>query len=372
MIALGARLGHGMGWVITIAVALAAFVGGVLFGMSRRRGDGEKLVSAIVDASPLALLVYADAGAIVFANAEAERLFAEGRALRGSNFLHLLNAAPESLREALLGDEQLFTLDVDGHDETFMLSRASVQWSGAPHTLLMVNLLTREVSRREVEVLKKVLRVISHELNNSLASVSSLLSSARFIAENPEHVGRLEEVLSAVEERTTHLQTFLSRYSDLARLPRPRKRLVPWGSLLRSLQHLFPEVRFPDGVLGEAFIDETQVEQLVINLLKNAEEAGGDVEVRIERTADGGWRLRVLDRGTGFSEEALRNALLPFYTTKPNGSGMGLALCREIAEGHGGALGIRSRVDGGTAVSCTFPPEDAEMSGKSQLTLTSC
>ena len=230
-----------------VGLALGA-AGAVLVARARPRAaptTAPELLRLLVETTPVALLLYADDGRIAFANHAADALFAEGETLVGQNFLGLVSAAPAPLKEALLGEGQLFTLDVEGQAETYQLSRRDVRYQGGPHVLLLVNHLTREVSRREVEVLKKVIRVISHELNNSLATMQSLLTSAQFIAENPEHSGRLLEVLVAVEERAKHLQAFLGSYAELARMPRPRKRPLEWPVLLGQLRDLFPALVVP-------------------------------------------------------------------------------------------------------------------------------
>lgn len=103
---------------------------------------------------------------------------------------------------------------------------------------------------------------------------------------------------------------------------------------------------------------ELQLEKALINLLKNAQESGGppgEVKLAVDALGDAGVRFQVLDRGAGMSDEVMRQALLPFYTSKPGGSGLGLPLCREIAEAHGGRLRIERRQGGGTAVTCWIP-----------------
>jgi signal transduction histidine kinase len=105
--------------------------------------------------------------------------------------------------------------------------------------------------------------------------------------------------------------------------------------------------------------DVTQFEQVLINLLKNAHESGSDVAdigVAVE-TVPGGWQLRVVDRGTGMQEDVLANALLPFYSTKPEGTGLGLTLCREIVEAHGGRMSLANRADGGVTVTIFLPDQ---------------
>ena len=114
-------------------------------------------------------------------------------------------------------------MNVGGQQETYHLSRRNFELEGEIHTLLIVRQLTREVSRREVEVLKKVIRVISHELNNSLAPISSLINSARLIAKSREHLEKLEHVFDTIAERAQHLSAFLDGYAKFARLPKPKQ-----------------------------------------------------------------------------------------------------------------------------------------------------
>src|SRR5690606_34981746 len=116
----------------------------------------------------------------------------------------------EKLREVLLGEsDRLFTLEVDRQPETFHLTRRNYETAAGSMTLIVVKHMTREVARREVQILKNVVRVISHEVNNSLAPIASLIRSARKIAERPEHVHKLASVFDTIEERATHLSVFL-------------------------------------------------------------------------------------------------------------------------------------------------------------------
>ncbi len=357
--------------VPSVPVVLALLVMGALCGgglvalypsfrskFCRRNQEPDEVPLGVLhEHTPIALLLYADAGMIRFANRRAEELLFDGEKLQGENLLKLLDAAPAVVREAMLAEgDSLFSL-YDGEEQSFQMLRQNLILDGQPHVLLSVNPLTRELSRREVAALKKVIRVISHELNNSLATMSSLLESARLIVETPDQAGRLPRVLSGLEGRAEHLKNFLGQYAALARLPQPRVAELSWRPFLDRMRQMFPEARFSPPPSTTVWFDETQIEQLLINLMKNANEAGGDagdVELLI-REVDDELHLGVLDRGHGFSDEALEQGLLPFYSTKQGGSGLGLALCREIAEGHGGTLRIKRRAGGGSAVYCVLP-----------------
>jgi signal transduction histidine kinase len=151
-----------------------------------------------------------------------------------------------------------------------------------------------------------------------------------------------------------HLTSFLEGYARFARLPKPTRQSVDWRGWLEGLQKVsaFEVVGEPPDAPGH--FDPAQLEQVMLNLLKNAREATdgeAEIEVRVERLPDGATRVQVLDRGRGMSEEVMRQALLPFYSTKASGAGVGLPLCREIVEAHGGTLRIYGRPGGGTVVS---------------------
>jgi two-component system nitrogen regulation sensor histidine kinase NtrY len=339
--------------------------------------SGDQLIRVIADSVPEAVLFFSDHGVIRYANAVARELFFEGQTPEGQNFIRLVAAAPPPLREALLGDsDRLFSMELDGRRETYHVSRRSFMLEEELHTLLVVRYMTREIGRHEVEVLKRVVRVISHEVNNSLAPITSLVHSARLIAKNPEHSGKLERVFDTVEERARHLKGFLEGYATLARLPKPKPAVVPWPEFLGRLATLYPRARFSDPPGKPGWFDAAQIEQILINLLKNAAEAGGaetEIEVKVATQADGTTEIDVLDRGPGFSPEALKDALMPLYTTKATGTGMGLSLSQEIVEAHGGSIGLSNRSDGGGWIRLILPGRVSSGTAdytRSRLTLT--
>ncbi|MDQ2647525.1 MAG: ATP-binding protein, partial [Myxococcota bacterium] len=335
-----------------------------------------RLMEIVTDTAPEAVLFFSDAGAIRYANASARELFFDGKSPEGENFIRLVAEAPPALREALLGEtDRLFTVELEGRHETFHVSRRTFTLDDSVHTLLAVKYLTREIARREVEVLKRVVRVISHEVNNSLAPISSLVHSARQIAKLPEHANKLERAFDTIEDRAAHLKSFLEGYAALARLPAPRPRRVEWQPFLRQVSELYPKITLESAPEEPGWFDPTQIEQVVINLIKNAQEAGSDpgtIELGIRVARDGTAEIEVRDRGPGFGSEALKNALLPLYTTKDGGSGMGLSLSQEIVEAHGGSLALMNRKDGGATIRVSLPGKPSPASPSmthSRLTL---
>jgi two-component system nitrogen regulation sensor histidine kinase NtrY len=325
---------------------------------SRRSSTGEtpgelrdRIIALIADSVPDAVVLVSDVGTIHYSNPVARELFFEGQAPEGQNFIRLVSAAAAPLREALLGEtDRFFSVEVEGRRESYHLSRRTFNMDDQPLTLLVVKYMTREIHRREVEVLKRVVRVISHEVNNSLAPISSLMHSARMLSTKLGHADKYQRMFDTIDERTSHLRTFLEGYAALARLPRPQFREANFAPLLSHLASLYPDLQFPSAPERHGWFDAAQIEQVLINLIKNAREAGSpasEIEVRVATGGDGSSDIEVLDRGPGFSAEALQNSLVPLYTTKPQGSGMGLALSREIVEAHRGSLDVSNRPDGG-------------------------
>jgi signal transduction histidine kinase len=232
---------------------------------------------------------------------------------------------------------------------------------GQPHTLVAVRPMGAALAREENAALKKVIRIIGHEIGNSLGPMASLIGSARVIATRPDPAAKLAGILDTVEERAKHLQAFLEGYAKLARLPAPRLEHAPWAPVLEAVRALYPSVQIGAAPERRGYFDPAQIQQVAINLVKNAREAGGpeqEVQVTVESPVDGGSRLAVLDRGTGMSDEVMKSALLPFFTTKPTGGGLGLALCREIVDLHRGRLRLARREGGGMVVSVWLPDRE--------------
>lgn len=340
----------------------AAAVLAALRGPLRGVAASEERVRAVIEAQPMACVLFAESGRIAFANSGARELFFGGADVDGRNFLAMLADAPELLRLALTGESDgLFTVEAPSGPETFHIARCALDVGGEAHMLLTVKNLTRELSRQEAASWKKAIRVMSHEVNNTLAPMSSLMHSARYLTRGADLEARLAPVFDTVDERVQHLTGFLDAYASLAKLAPPRKIRAPWSRLLEPVSRLYPSVRIAPPPESDGLFDPAQLEQVVINLLKNAQESGGppdEIELAII-PLDGGYRLAVSDRGKGLSAEAAGSALLPFYTTKEAGSGLGLAICREIVEAHGGSIRLEAREGGGATASVWLPAPSA-------------
>jgi two-component system nitrogen regulation sensor histidine kinase NtrY len=317
----------------------------------------ELLLDTVVQTTPLALVLTNANGHVVFGNIAARQLFRAGRKIEGILFAELLSTAPQPLREAVEGGvDTLFTVSEGAEAEIFHLSNRPFMLNSQPHRLMLFKQLTREMAAQEVVIWKKVIRVIAHELNNSLAPITSLAHSGRELA-SQQDPARLARVFSTIEERASHLARFIDGYARFAKLPRPRPAEVHWGPLLAGLKDSLTFRVLQPLPAAAAWVDAPQLEQVLINLVKNAIESGSpEDEVTLTVTErGGGFAIEVRDRGSGLTEEVLRDALLPFYSTKPKGTGLGLTLCREIVDAHGGRLSIANRDGGGAIVTIWLP-----------------
>ncbi|HET6604895.1 MAG TPA: ATP-binding protein [Xanthomonadaceae bacterium] len=239
-----------------------------------------------------------------------------------------------------------------GGTGSFEVRRKRFRDSGLPHDLLVITDLSRALREEERQAWQRLIRVLGHELNNSLAPIKSMAATlAGVLAQKPppeDWTDDLRDGLKVIGDRAEALSRFMIGYATLARLPPPSKSQIELAALLEHVSALEQRVavqvvRGPDVRFS---VDPDQLEQALINLIKNATEAslpqGGDVAVRWQ--ADRAWvRIEVVDEGLGLGNT--ENLFVPFFTTKPGGTGIGLVLARQIAEGHGGTLVLVNRDD---------------------------
>lgn len=263
-----------------------------------------------------------------------------------------------------LDDENVKTVQrvFPGGSGRWGITRSSFREGGLPHRLLVLTDLTRPLREEELQAWQRLVRVLGHELNNSLAPIKSIAGSLEAIAKRdplPEDWREdMQGGLSVIAARSESLARFMGAYAKFAKLPRPALAPVRLQELVLRVARM--EVRMPVEIAGGPEVtvqaDADQLEQLLINLVKNAVEAAletqGGVRVRWEVLP---WQveLRVEDEGPGLA--ATTNLFVPFFTTKPAGSGIGLVLCRQIAEGHGGSLTLENRPERGCVALLRLP-----------------
>jgi nitrogen fixation/metabolism regulation signal transduction histidine kinase len=357
----GFRLASGRDDELGALVALFNRMGDVLRTERREIYERELLLDAVLQGAPMAILLLNARDRVVYANAAARRMFGGRGRLVGLALAEIEAESP--VREALLaGVDATVSGRVDGHEEeTWKIAVRAFHLHTQRHRLTVVETLTGDVRRQELEAWRKVIRVVSHEVNNSLAPVSSLVHSARLAASDARRSGRLEEILATIDERVRHLSRFVEGYAALARLPPPAPETVLWAPFLESVRRAVPFRVLGSPEPPTAVFDPAQIQQVLLNLLKNAAEAGGpadEIAVSVQPAPDGASVLRVLDRGPGMDAEAMRRAALPLSSAARltrGGRGLGLPLCAEILAAHGGTLTLGPRPGGGTIVTCFLP-----------------
>ncbi len=232
------------------------------------------------------------------------------------------------------------------------LRRRTFRWEGRPHRLIVLADLSQVLREEERVAWQRLIRVLSHEINNSLTPIKSITASLERVLErdagSPEALDDLRDGLRVIGGRSEALGRFMSSYARLARLPQPEftdLEVADWVARITALEARLPVV-IEDGPDLTIQADGDQLDQLLINLVENATDAAletqGGVRVRWAET-DYFVELEVEDDGPGLAQTA--NLFVPFFTTKPTGSGIGLALGRQIAEAHGGTLVLRNRPD---------------------------
>jgi signal transduction histidine kinase len=251
------------------------------------------------------------------------------------------------LDELLRGDPaETRDVSLPGGAGRWLIRRSAFRDTGVPHRLLVMSDLSRALREEERLAWQRLLRVLGHELNNSLAPIRSIAGSLQdIIGREKRPADWLEDVqrgLAVIGSRTAGLSRFMEAYAKLTRLPPPARRSVDAGDLVRRVSRIEQRtaVRIDAGPEVIAQLDADQIEQLLINLVRNAADSGKNVG--IGWTADARQiEIVVIDDGAGISGTA--NLFVPFFTTKPGGSGIGLALSRMIAEAHGGTLTLENR-----------------------------
>jgi len=267
-----------------------------------------------------------------------------------------LTAKELGLAVCLEGDPaRNMELSLPGGTGRWGMRRGSFRQGGSPHHLLVLTDLRRALREEERQAWQRLIRVLGHELNNSLAPIQSVAQSLETsvqrvpMSDDPSSVlDDMRQGLTIIRSRTEALGRFMGAYTQLAKLPKPTLLLVDFGDLVRrvvALERRLP-VQLSEGPLIQIHADRDQLEQLLINLIRNAVDAvvetGGGV--RVEWVAGVAHvDLFVLDEGPGISNPT--NLFVPFFTTKKSGSGIGLVLSRQIAEAHDGSLTLENRTD---------------------------
>lgn len=315
---------------------------------AERHGDVEStaLLGKVMGEIDVAVLAFDPDGRLTLANPAA------GRLLGGPQASLLGRSAAELGLDGCMEGPAAHTVNVPlgSGSERWELRRGAFRQGGRRHQLLVLSDVSRALRAEEVAAWQRLIRVLGHELRNSLTPIMSIAGSLEALLAGddlpPDWRTDARAGLKVIATRADSLNRLMSSYARLARLPKPRLSSVNVEEWVRRVASL--ETRLPVTVTGGPGIvlqaDADQLDQLLINLVRNAVDAalvtGGGVRIGWVKQ-DGALELRVDDEGPGLANDA--NLFVPFFTTKPGGTGIGLALCRQIAEAHGGTVSLANR-----------------------------
>lgn len=316
--------------------ALAAKLGG-----EERRGlETDALLSQLLGGLELAVLIVDEQERLVDLNPAAEQLLGKPAAELVGWGAADLGLADWLGRSAPLIDRRAFP----SGEGPWEVRRVVFRRHGRPHRLLVVTDVSRALREEERRAWRRLIRVLGHEINNSLGSIQStagLLKERASVAD-----GIAKDGLELIEERSRALGGFIRRYAELARLPPPNPEKVDIAALIRRVVLLEPRIAVEIGAdsVETIQVDQSQLEQVLINLVRNAADAaletGGGARIRWRRSARD-VVIEIEDDGPGVTHT--ENLFVPFFTTKEGGSGIGLVLARQIIEAHGGSLQLGNR-----------------------------
>jgi len=332
--------------------------------------EADVLLNKIVSEIDLAVFAFGAQRDLRLVNRAGQRLLgADVTSLLGRN-------AGEFGFDSLLDQPsgQVVTQVFPGASGRWEVRHRSFRESGVAHELLVISDMSRALRDEERRAWQRLIRVIGHELNNSLTPIQSIADTLRDLtAADPrpdDWQTDLTSGLEVIRDRAESLGRFMTTYARLARLPAPKTRLVEFSDLVKRAVSLdgSQQVQVTGGPATQLELDPDQIEQVLINLLKNAVEAAGELgQVSVSWFRQGEWlRVEIVDNGPGLSRTD--NLWVPFFTTKPGGSGIGLVLSREIIENHGGAIALENRKNqSGCMAWVCLPVGDERIPGRSHV-----
>ena len=322
---------------------------------------------ALANHIDMSVLVYTPSGRIEWMNEAAKRLLDNHNLKSIDELKYFHSELPARLYSLKAGD--ISVLQAKKEEETIQLALSGMEFviQGRPLTVASMKNIHSVLERNEMEAWQKLIRVLTHEIMNSITPIISLSEtlSERGIPErlSEKEYGVMLQAMQTIHRRSKGLLGFVENYRRLTRIPTPACTSVAVDELFSDLRKLFPDsfIHFAATHRGATlYIDRAQIEQVLINLIKNAKESCGQntapqIEVELEQVPGKVCSLTVRDNGEGILPEVIDKVFVPFFTTKPSGAGIGLSLCKQIMNLHGGTITVSSEIGKGSCFTLMFP-----------------
>jgi nitrogen fixation/metabolism regulation signal transduction histidine kinase len=324
--------------------------------------ESQLLLRTVIDHIDVAIIALNDENKLVFFNPAAKQLLQLNDEQTSASEL---NAQLEQLAALKGGENKVMSLSFSGKYGKFNIHMEEFREAGKQQKLLFMTNVSNMLRSEERNAWQSLVRVLSHEINNSLSPINSISQTLKRFLEKHEdiqdHKENLLEGLGIIAQRSNNLKEFVNSYKQISKLPEPKKQPTSLNDLVEKVTQLFHDstiiVNAEQDI--ELNIDPVQIEQVLINLIKNALEAiiasGSEGEVTINwQVKNDIFIMTIRDHGVGIANDA--NLFVPFYTTKKQGTGIGLVFCRQILEVHDGELSLTNRKNHtGCKVTITLP-----------------
>jgi len=343
-----------------------------------KQEEGFRHVKAVVEHVPVPLLSISANDEITLWNNNARKLFGTNPVVRLEDLTRFNPDFPELIKHIKPGGKSLVTVEVDGMPQQLSVAVTEVIVAQQKERLVSLQDIQSELDAAQLQAWQDLVSVLTHEIMNSITPVASLAKTAVDIVDDlseevsdteiKEELQTVSQAVNTVSKRSDSLMSFVASYRQLTRLPPPNKTIVNIEEWITELTQLtcadWPQRGIelivnvePESLTAE--FDQDMLSQCMINLLKNAEQAVAETKlpsviVTARLNKRGNPVINIEDNGCGMSEDIIKNAFVPFYTTKREGSGVGLALTRQVMLAHKGHIGLQSEVGKGSLFTLSF------------------
>jgi len=339
-------------------------VTGLFSALNKEKDDYRLLIDHVLNRVPLAVVVcQKNVGEAIFFNALSKKLVDLSIKKYQNNFFNLVTSTKEG-EKLVIDDEDVGTRELHFNETEFIMRSNR-------YSVFTIQDLKEKLEEQELASWSSLIKILTHEIMNSLTPITSLSGTSKEMYNTWSIENQLTpdiDILTAldtIENRSKGLMQFVKAYRLMAKVPEPQKVVIQLDKMLRKIKSMFDVNQNSNLIISvdstmTIFADEQLIEQVMINVIKNAEESlqnsdQKDIVVSASANANQMLKIEVQDNGCGIEDELLDQIFIPFFTTKSNGSGIGLSLSKQIMRMHQGNIEINRRAQGGTTVSICLP-----------------